>query len=55
MASRRKQPLPILKAGRSVVWDGGNHGLDYNRPNSFGPKGLAELDAALDAAKRALV
>ncbi|HEY8454952.1 MAG TPA: 3-hydroxyacyl-CoA dehydrogenase NAD-binding domain-containing protein [Actinopolymorphaceae bacterium] len=26
-----------------------DNGLDHNRPNSFGPQGLAELDAALDA------
>ena len=27
-----------------------DNGLDHTRPNSFGPKGLAELDAAIDTA-----
>ena len=36
--------------GRTLVLITLDNGQDHTRPNTFGPRGLAELDAALDAA-----
>jgi 3-hydroxyacyl-CoA dehydrogenase/enoyl-CoA hydratase/carnithine racemase len=46
----RSRDVRLPHDGRTLVLITLDNGADHTRPNTFGPRGLAELNAALDAA-----